>query len=285
MKTSATFTPNTSKANTNKCKLLASLATASLVLGMSGCGGSTTEKVAEKINGAGGVYVGAFVEQDNDANDFDIGGIYFDIPKDIAGNVTGALSYQNLDCQDRNVLTIEGTKARKDLLLQPSFGNIDPKVSANNITLDASRSVGITFKASFDEAAAEPKPWGGTFDIQNTDKPKLRVSQACGGQTWTQAAEARFATYPVDKSFGISITFDSTSQVASWQAPAQTAKTLIIELDNARISTESSAFIKQTVSTSALSSYKPSDTSNTILIIMPFDSDNKLLGFDAQRIN
>lgn len=255
-------------------------------IALSACGGGTSDNVQETINGPGGIWFGSFVETEKttNSNDIDIGGMYLDIPKDISGSVKGYMSYQTQKCQDSNSLKISGVKARETLEGLTAKGNVDPLASANNVLDDASRLVGMTLKGDYLDGSADPKPWGGSYDVQNTDKDKTRYSEGCA-KSYTFAPEGKWRAYPADAQVGITLNYNADSNVLSWNNLTSAKQTLIMHVNTDKISLSESAFIAQEVMSSNLTTYAPSTAKKgkNTFVVQVF-SDAGLIGFDTLEV-
>lgn len=271
----------------NALKQHGKLALITVACTLASCGGGGTDIIQEEINGPGGVWFGSFVEQEKKTNndDIDIGGIYLDIPTDITGSVKGAMSYQVYDCQNRNDLTIEGQKTRKNLQVTVAKGDVDPRASANDAIDSASKAVILEIKGSYLQDASNT-PWGGSYDVISTDgDDKTRISPECNNQTYSFADNGVWRVFPQDTKFGITANYDKASNVLTWTNLKDAKQTLIMQLDTTNISSSNSAFIKQEMQVSNLTTYNPTVRSGkeSTMVIQVF-SDAGLIGFDAITI-
>lgn len=258
-------------------------------LALTACGGGETEKVQSSINAPGGVWYGAFLEQEQpaDDSDIDIGGMYLDITKDMTGAVKGAMSYQVYDCQSKNDLKIAGTKTRERLQVTYAKGNIDPRASVNKTPLSsASKYITVEVKGSYFDNASKPRPWGGTYDVSVLSEDKKRISTDCN-TTYTQADKGKWSVYPADAQFGITASYSQSNNTLSWTSLKDAKQTLIMQLDSSKTNSSDSAFVKQLVQSSNLNTYNPVAVASkkTTLVVQVFDANNTLIGFDALDIS
>lgn len=247
--------------------------------------------------GQGGLYVGHFVEiDDNDASDVDVGAVYFDIPK-AYGSVDARISYQQLACQENNTLSADGGIKVDNYLVGTLSGSLD---SPEGLDIRYVRDVGIekpielsTFAGEFDDGKAG-RPWTGSFEYRDTldifGQTLTSTNDNCE-VTYTLAPRSNFKAYPLDYHLGdLNLTIEDlmSTPYLAWQVPPTAALSLVSQVNVNEAEKGANGYVVNQVihhtadSTTAI--FQPVATNiptNYAFVVQTFDTNNDLIGYQA----
>lgn len=242
--------------------------------------------------GRGGLYVGHFVEiDDGDNNDIDIGALYFDISVAGAGSVDGSISYQQQACQESNSLGVNSAIKLDNYIAGKVTGSLD---TLKFLDIKYINKLGIetpnlltTFSGSFKEKTAGA-PWQGSFEYQDyLGGKKLSSGEANCNVTYTLSDRANFTTYPLDYKLGdinLNVSGIGNQKTITWQNPVNTQRLLVSQINVNKANAGADGYVQNLVlinNETQFSPVIPSNPVNYAIVVQAFDSDNKLLGYQA----
>ena len=253
------------------------------------------DKFVDKLTpegGKGGLYVGHFVEfDDGDANDIDIGALYFDISKDAAGSVDGRISYQQQLCQDNRTLSTDTAVKIDNAITGKLSGSLDSlKILDMRYIRDLNvetPSIMTTFYGSFDKDATG-SPWVGNFQYQDgLGGTKLSSTNANCPISYTLSNRSSFSTYPLDYSRGdlkLAINGLGAKSRLSWQTHANTAHVLVSQININDAESGANGFERNQIFGPETKAFEPVMTvtpTNYAFVVQAFDQNNNLIGYQA----
>lgn len=242
--------------------------------------------------GRGGLYVGHFVEiDDGDNNDIDIGALYFDISAAGAGSVNGSISYQQQACQESNSLGVNSAIKLDNYIAGKVTGSLD---TLKFLDIKYINKLGIetpnlltTFSGSFKEKTAGA-PWQGSFEYQDyLGGKKLSSGEANCNVTYTLSDRSNFTTYPLDYKLGdinLNVSGIGNQKTITWQNPVNTQRLLVSQINVNKANAGADGYVQNLVlinNETQFSPIIPSNPVNYAIVVQAFDSDNKLLGYQA----
>lgn len=248
------------------------------LLGLSGCGGEDAQPyLPDQLKDTpGGVYVGAFIETASDDMDHDVGGIYVNLPKS-DGNVTGQMSYQQKDCQPRNLLNLSLQKITNDKLrVGAATGNVDTAGSGDQLR------VTLGMEANYDRAQDR---WMGAYN-RPAFASKTRVAPDC--LTYQLANEGQWVVWPLGHNApaGFALSANPQSGLVQWPVQTGAVRTLVMVLDPQRL-TGLDAFELQRVqpalpATFVVPASTPARTHQ--VVVMLFDAQDSVLAVGSTTL-
>lgn len=242
--------------------------------------------------GKGGLYAGHFVElDDGDADDIDVGAIYFDISEAGAGSVDGRISYQQQPCQDNRTLATDTAIKVDNAIIGKFSGSLDTLKFfdvkyVNDLDIETPNIL-TTFDGSFKEEAAG-NPWQGNFQYQDSlGNKELSSGKDNCDVSYTLSDRAKFTTYPLDYRLGdLSPKVIGTGSQArlTWQNPANTATVLVSQINVNAAESGANGYARNQIFTDGKTQFEPlmTDTStNYAFVVQAFDPSNNLIGYQA----
>ena len=242
--------------------------------------------------GRGGLYVGHFVEiNDDDNSDIDIGALYFDISSDGAGSVDGHISYQQQACQESNTLGVNSAIKVDNYIAGKVTGSLD---TLKFLDIKYINDLGIetpnlltTFAGSFKDKETG-KPWRGSFEYQDgLGGQKLSSGEANCKVAYTLSNRSNFVTYALDYKLGdmkLDTSGIGTQKTITWQNPTNTQRVLVSQINVNRAESGADGYVQNVVLANNVTQFSPiipNDPINYAIVVQAFDMNNKLLGYQA----
>ncbi len=255
------------------------------------------KKFLDKITpegGKGGLYVGHFVEvNDGDNGDIDIGGIYFDISKDFGGTVDGRISYQQQPCQDNKTLATDSAYKVDNFITGKLSGSLD---TLKFLDIKYVRDLDIetpnlltTFSGEFDDGS--PAVWTGNFQYQDgLGGTKLSAGEDNCHVTYTIGNRANYTAYPLDYQLGtLNAHLQGTGSATTlkWTPPKKAKLILVSQVNVNKANSGANGFERNQVFNTTnngqamYSPYMTNTPTNYAFVVQAFDTNNKLIAFDA----
>ena len=238
--------------------------------------------------GLGGLYVGHFVElDDGNADDIDIGAIYFDISKDVTGSVDGRISYQQQPCQNNRTLATDSAVKVDNNIVGKLSGSLDTlkflDIKYVNKLDIRTPNVLTTFYGHFNDRGLG-HPWTGSFEYQDGLGGSSLSSGVDGCDVrYTLGGRANYVAYPLDYRLG-DMKLDVVNNTVQWQNPVNTALVLVSQLDIEKAESGDNGFERNQIFQKQQTQFIPEITlhpTNYAFVVQAFDKDNMLIGYQA----
>lgn len=214
----------------------------SATLLLTGCGSGTTDQVLNSItppaleDGAGGRFYGYFLQSDNVVDPkTNVGGLYLSLPNS-GGNFSGRMSFQFLDCQRTNALSISGQKLTAYLKTGIISGSLD-SLNINNLN----PIFNGFFSGSYSRAGDN---YSGTYNRNLVTGDDVK-STSCGN--YTVADKGTWQVYKADKSFPNNFSVMQTGDLINWTYVDSATKALIMIVNPDQVDSGNNAFIQQII--------------------------------------
>ena len=259
-------------------------------------GQETLDKFLDKLTpegGKGGLYAGHFIElDDGDADDLDIGALYFDISKAGAGSIDGRVSYQQQPCQDNRTLATDTAVKVDNVIVGKLSGSLDTLKFldvkyVNDLGIETPNIL-TTFNGKFNDDLAG-SPWLGSFEYQDgLGGTKLSSGNDDCHVSYTLSDRANFVTYPLDYQKGgldAEIIGSGSQARLTWHNPENTAKVLVSQINVNKAETGANGYVRNQVFSAGETQFSPAvdDTpTNYAFVVQAFDKDNNFIGYQAR---
>ena len=253
------------------------------------------DKFLDKLTpegGRGGIYVGHFVEiDDNDNNDLDIGAVYFDISEDGAGSVDGRISYQQQACQENRTLDVNSGIKVDNYIVGKITGSLDTLKFldikyVNDLNLETPNLL-TTFAGSF-KSKELGAPWRGDFEYQDyLGGKKLSSGDASCPVSYTLSDRANFTTYPLDYQLGnmsIAVSGIGSQKTITWKNPASTQRLLVSQINVNKAGSGANGYEQNVILDNYVTQFAPvipANPTNYAIVVQAFDATNTLIGYQA----
>ena len=242
--------------------------------------------------GRGGLYVGHFVEvNDDDNDDIDVGAIYFDISEDGAGSVDGSISYQQKACQESNALGVDSAIKVDNYIAGKVTGSLDTLKFldvkyVNDLGIETPNLL-TTFSGSFKEKETG-SPWRGSFEYQDyLGGKKLSSGEDNCEVSYTLSDRSNFTTYALDYKLGkmaLNVSGNGSQKTVTWKNTTNTKRVLVSQINVNKAESGADGYEQNIVLNNNETQFTPiipNDPINYAIVVQAFDANNSLIGYQA----